>query len=157
MIFTAGTKKRSRRFLQFAHIKISYIFAIFFPSLADSKRAFLALPCRESIRRLSASASWESHPRALARTLSCKYHHSSRLSSPPSGAVSNGRTLVLRLAELSATEVLYRINWYEDGEPSCLSMSGRYHCTQGRLKTFRMLCMILNSAPASVADNFSSK
>ena len=62
-------------------------FAIFFPSLADSKRAFLALPCRESIRRLSASASWESHPRALARTLSCKYHHSSRLSSPPSGAV----------------------------------------------------------------------
>ena len=135
----------------------SYVFAIFFPSLADSKRAFLALPCRESIRRLSASASWESHPRALARTLSCKYHHSSRLSSPPSGAVSNGRTLVLRLADLSATEVLYRINWYEDGEPSCLSMSGRYHCTQGRLKTFRMLCMILNSAPASVADNFSSK
>ena len=47
-------------------------FAIFFPSLADSKRAFLALPCRESIRRLSASASWESHPRALARTLLLK-------------------------------------------------------------------------------------
>ena len=90
-------------------------FAIFFPSLADSKRAFLALPCRESIRRLSASASWESHPRALARALSCKYHHSSRLSSPPPGAVPNGRTLVLRLADLSAAEVLYRINWYEDG------------------------------------------
>ena len=89
-------------------------FAIFFPSLADSKRAFLTLPCRESIRRLSASASWESHPRALARTLSSQYHHSSRLSSPPSGAVPNGRTLVLRLADLSATEVLYRINWYED-------------------------------------------
>ncbi len=159
MIFTAGTKKRSRRFLQFAHIKISYIFAILFPSLADSKRAFLALPCRESIRRLSASASWESHPRALARTLSCKYHHSSRLSSPAKGALyPNGRTFsFLWLANLSATEVLYRINWYEDGEPSCLSMSGRYHCTQGRLKTFRMLCMILNSAPASVADNFSSK
>ena len=78
-------------------------------------------PCRESIRRLSASASWESHPRALARTLSCKYHHSSRLSSPPSGAVPDGRILILRLADLSATEVLYRINWYEDGEPSCLS------------------------------------
>ena len=87
-------------------------FAIFFPSLADSKRAFLALPCRESIRRLSASASWESHPRALARTLSSQYHHSSRLSSPPSGAVPNGRILVLRLADLSAAEVLYRINWY---------------------------------------------
>lgn len=87
-------------------------FAIFFPSLADSKRAFLALPCRESIRRLSASASWESHPRALARTLSSQYHHSSRLSSPPSGAVPDGRTLVLRLADLSAAEVLYRINWY---------------------------------------------
>ena len=87
-------------------------FAIFFPSLADSKRAFLALPCRESIRRLSASASWESHPRALARTLSSQYHHSSRLSSPPPGAVPNGRTLVLRLADLSAAEVLYRINWY---------------------------------------------
>ena len=71
---TAGTKSRSRRFLQFAHIKnLLCFFAIFFPSLADSKRAFLALPCRESIRRLSASASWESHPRALARTLSCKY------------------------------------------------------------------------------------
>lgn len=96
-------------------------FAIFFLSLADSKRAFLALPCRESIRRLSASASWESHPRALARALSCKYHRSSRLSSPPSDAVPDGRTLVLRLADLSATEVLYRINWYEDGEPSCLS------------------------------------
>ena len=82
-----GNGFRSRRFIQFAHIKLTYIFAIFFPSLADSKRAFLALPCRESIRRLSASASWESHPRALARTLSCKYHHSSRLSSPPSGAV----------------------------------------------------------------------
>ena len=87
-------------------------FAIFFPSLADNKRAFLALPCLESIRRLSASASWESHPRALARTLSSQYHHSSRLSSPPSGAVPDGRTLVLRLADLSATEVLYRINWY---------------------------------------------
>ena len=92
--------------------KTYYIFAIFFPSLADSKRAFLALPCRESIRRLSASASWESHPRALARTLSSQYHHSSRLSSPPSGAVPDGRTLVLRLADLSAAEVLYRINWY---------------------------------------------
>ena len=114
-ISTAGTKSRSRRFIQFAHIKISYVFAILFPSLADSKRAFLALPCRESIRRLSASASWESHPRALARTLSCKYHRSSRLSSPPSGAVPDGRTLVLRLTDLSATEVLYRINWYEDG------------------------------------------
>ena len=113
MISTAGTKKRSRRFLQFAHIKISYIFAILFPSLADSKRAFLALPCRESIRRLSASASWESHPRALARTLSCKYHHSSRLSSPAKGALyPNGRILILRLADLPATEVLYRINWY---------------------------------------------
>ena len=89
-------------------------FAIFVPSLADSKRAFLALPCRESIRRLSASASWESHPRALARTLSSQYHHSSRLSSPPSGAVPDGRILILRLADLSATEVLYRINWYED-------------------------------------------
>lgn len=72
-------------------------------------------PCRESIRRLSASASWESHPRALARTLSCKYHHSSRLSSPPPGAVPDGRILILRLTDLSATEVLYRINWYEDG------------------------------------------
>ena len=90
-------------------------FAILFPSLADSKRAFLALPCRESIRRLSASASWESHPRALARTLSSQYHHSSRLSSPPSGAVPDGRISILRLADLSATEVLYRINWYEDG------------------------------------------
>ena len=84
-------------------------FAIFFPSLALSRS-----PLSESIRRLSASASWESHPRALARTLSSQYHHSSRLSSPPSGAVPNGRTLVLRLADLSATEVLYRINWYED-------------------------------------------
>ena len=92
--------------------KTYYIFAIFFPSLADSKRAFLALPCRESIRRLSASASWESHPRALARTLSSQYHHSSRLSSPPSGAVPDGRTLVRRLADLSAAVVLYRINWY---------------------------------------------
>lgn len=109
--------------------KTLLIIAIFFPSLADSKRAFLALPCRESIRRLSASASWESHPRALARALSCKYHHSSRLSSPPPGAVPNGRTLVLRLADLSATEVLYRINWYEDGEPSCLSkiIVGKVH------------------------------
>ena len=115
MIPTAGTKKRSRRFIQFAYIKLSYIIiAIFFPSLADSGRAFLALPCRESIRRLSASASWESHPRALARTLSSQYHHSSRLSSPPSGAVPDGRILILRLADLSATEVLYRINWYED-------------------------------------------
>ena len=114
MIHTAGTENRSRRFIQFAYIKLSYIIAIFFPSLADSKRAFLAPPCRESIRRLSASASWESHPRALARTLSSQYHHSSRLSSPPSGAVPDGRTLVLRLADLSATEVLYRINWYED-------------------------------------------
>ena len=78
-------------------------FAIFFPSLADSKRAFPALPCRESIRQLTASASWESHPRALARTLSCKYHHSSRLSSPPSGAVPDGRILILRLAESSAS------------------------------------------------------
>ena len=86
-IATAGTENRSRRFIQFAYIKLSYIIAIFFPSLADSGRAFLALPCRESIRRLSASASWESHPRALARTLSSQYHHSSRLSSPPSGAV----------------------------------------------------------------------
>ena len=124
-ISTAGTENRSRRFLQFAHIKISYIFAIFFPSLADSGRAVLALSCRESIRRLSASASWESHPRALARTLSCKYHHSSRLSSPPPGAVPDGRILILWLADLSATEVLYRINWYEDGEPSCLSKNSR--------------------------------
>ena len=112
MIHTAGTENRSRRFIQFAYIKLSYIIAIFFPSLADSKRAFLAPPCRESIRRLSASASWESHPRALARTLSSQYHHSSRLSSPPSGAVPDGRTLLLWLADLSATEVLYRINWY---------------------------------------------
>ena len=42
MISTAGTGKRSRRFIQLAHIKISCIFAIFFPSLADSGRAFLA-------------------------------------------------------------------------------------------------------------------
>ena len=132
-------------------------FAIFFPSLADSKRAFLALPCRESIRRLSASASWESHPRALARALSCKYHHSSRLSSPPPGAVPNGRTLVLRLADLSATEVLYRINWYEDGEPSCLSKNKSRHYTRGRLNFFKILCIVFNSVPSSVADNFSSK
>ena len=66
---------------------------------------------------------WESHPRALARTLSCKYHHSSRLSSPAKGALyPSGRTFsFLWLADLSAAEVLYRINWYEDGEPSCLS------------------------------------
>lgn len=128
-----------------------------FPSLADSKRAFLALPCRESIRRLSASASWESHPRALARTLSCKYHHSSRLSSPPSGAVPDGRTLVLRLADLSATEVLYRINWYEDGEPTCLSKNKSRHYTRGRLNFFKILCIVFNSVPSSVADNFSSK
>ena len=44
MIPTARTENRSRRFIQFAHIKISYVFAIFFPSLADSGRAFLALP-----------------------------------------------------------------------------------------------------------------
>lgn len=44
MIPTAGTESRSRRFLQFTHIKISYAFAIFFPSLADSGRAFLTLP-----------------------------------------------------------------------------------------------------------------
>ena len=103
MISTARTEKRSRRFIQFAHIKLTYIFAIFFQSLADSKRAFLALPCRESIRRLSASASWESHPRALARTLSSQYHHSPRLSSPPSGAVPDGRIFILRLAESSAS------------------------------------------------------
>ena len=132
-------------------------FAIFFPSLADNGRAFLALPCRESIRRLSASASWESHPRALARTLSSQYHHSSRLSSPPSGAVPNGRTLVLRLADLSATEVLYRINWYEDGEPSCLSKNKSRHYTRGRLNFFKILCIVFNSVPSSVADNFSSK
>ena len=133
IIPTAGKGKRPHPFFQFAHIKISYVFAIFFPSLADSGKAFLAPPCRESIRRLSASASWESHPRALARTLSCKYHHSSRLSSPPSGAVPDGRTLVLRLADLSATEVLYRINWYEDGKPSCLSMSKSCQRVPGRL------------------------
>ena len=135
----------------------SYVFAILFPSLADSKRAFLALPCRESIRRLSASASWESHPRALARTLSCKYHHSSRLSSPPSGAVPDGRIFILRLADLSATEVLYRINWYEDGEPSCLSKNKSRHYTRGRLNFFKILCIVFNSIPSSVADNFSSK
>ena len=44
MISAAGTENRSHRFLQFAHIKLTYIFAIFFPSLADSKKAFLALP-----------------------------------------------------------------------------------------------------------------
>lgn len=124
-----GNGNCSRRFLQFAYIKLSYIIAIFFPSLADSSRAFLALPCRESIRRLSASASWESHPRALARTLSSQYHHSSRLSSPPSGAVSNGRTLVLRLADLSATEVLYRINWYSIvKDQSCATGCEKYDC-----------------------------
>lgn len=114
MIFHGGNGFRSRRFIQFAYIKLSYIIAIFFPSLADSKRVFLALPCRESIRRLSASASWESHPRALARALSCKYHHSSRLSSPAKGALyPSGRTFsFLWLADLSAAEVLYRINWY---------------------------------------------
>ena len=66
-IFTAGTENRSRRFIQFAYIKLSYIIAIFFPSLALSRS-----PLSESIRRLSASASWESHPRALARTLLLK-------------------------------------------------------------------------------------
>ena len=135
----------------------SYVFAIFFPSLADSGKAFLAPPCRESIRRLSASASWESHPRALARTLSCKYHHSSRLSSPPSGAVPDGQIYILRLADLSAAEVLYRINWYEDGKPSCLSMSKSRHYTRGRLNFFKILCIVFNSVPSSIADNFSSK
>ena len=114
MIPTAGTEKRSRRFLQIAHIKISYIFAIFFPSLADSKRAFLALPCRESIRRLSASphgnltpALSPGHSRvSIIVPPACHRHR--RVLSP------NGRTLVLRLADLSAAEVLYRINWYED-------------------------------------------
>ena len=135
----------------------SYVFAIFFPSLADSKRAFLALPCRESIRRLSASASWESHPRALARTLSCKYHHSSRLSSPPSGAVPNGRIYILRLADLSATEVLYQINWYEDGEPSCLSKSKSNYRMQGRLNFLKILSMMIISSPVSGIDNRSSR
>ena len=89
-------------------------FCDIFPVPRRQQESLSRSPCRESIRRLSASASWESHPRALARTLSCKYHHSSRLSSPPSGAVPDGRILILRLADLSATEVLYRINWYED-------------------------------------------
>ena len=132
-------------------------FAIFFPSLADSKRAFLALPCRESIRRLSASASWESHPRALARTLSCKYHHSSRLSSPPSGAVPDGRIFILWLADLSATEVLYRINWYEDGEPSCLSKNKSNYRMQGRLNFLKILSMMIISSPVNGTDNRSSR
>ena len=69
----------------------------------------------------------------------------------------NGRTLVLRLADLSATEVLYRINWYEDGEPSCLSKNKSRHYTRGRLNFFKILCIVFNSVPSSVADNFSSK
>ena len=51
----------------------------------------------------------------------------------------------------------YRINWYEDGESSCLSKNKSRHYTRGRLNFFKILCIVFNSVPSSVADNFSSK
>ena len=132
-------------------------FAIFFPSLADSGRAFLALPvgnpsggCQLQPHGNLTPALSPGHSRvSIIIPPACHRHR--RVLSP------NGRTLVLRLADLSATEVLYRINWYEDGEPSCLSKNKSRHYTRGRLNFFKILCIVFNSVPSSVADNFSSK
>ena len=90
----------------------SYVFAILFPSLADSKRAFLALPvgnpsggCQLQPHGNLTPALSPGHSRvSIIIPPACHRHR--RVLSP------NGRILILRLADLSATEVLYRINWY---------------------------------------------
>ena len=169
-ISTAGTKKRSRRFKQFAYIKLSYIIAIFFPSLADSKRAFLAL----SVGNPSGGCQFQPHGN-LTPALSPGHsrvsiiippacHRHRRVLSPTVGLSSYGSP-ISRQRKCCTGSIGIRLSKISLAQPVTkkIRLPGATLCNACPIWSRRLLnvlkipCITACSSAVSVSDTYSSR